>query len=240
MDADTYFLNVSNPTFLLLASKFSKSIEELFVLNASLIYTTDPNMATFRAPEKMPVQGGFLVIRPNVTDYEILIHTLMNTDFVLHQGWNRSQIGWFWGGMTVQGILPYYYVRITHPGRTLVLDRCIYNSMADTPACAARPLSDLKSAHFTVCQKPWVCQKVHENTLCRALHEDWFRLREAAESFYGLQPINRPCPGGGSKHYVPMDLGNAQIQWHIDGHFIPDESPDILLPIGDSGYNIYH
>lgn len=141
-------------------------ISELFQMPYSLIYTTDPNMATFKAEDKQPAQGGFLVMKPSVDDYEGLINILLTCDFVIHQGWNRSQIGWFWGGMTVQGVLPYYYNRITKPGRSIKIDRCIYNTMADVPECMVQNLTDIKSAHFTVCQKPWNCEKYYYNPLC--------------------------------------------------------------------------
>jgi hypothetical protein len=41
----------------------------------------------------------------------------------------------YWGGMTVQGILPYYYHRVDSPNRTLIVDRCYFNTMADTDNC---------------------------------------------------------------------------------------------------------
>jgi hypothetical protein len=37
--------------------------------------------------------------------------------------------------MTVQGVLPYYYNRIAPPGRSQIVDRCYYNTMADTEPC---------------------------------------------------------------------------------------------------------
>jgi hypothetical protein len=37
--------------------------------------------------------------------------------------------------MTVQGVLPYYYNKVTTANRSLVLDRCSYNAMADTEQC---------------------------------------------------------------------------------------------------------
>ena len=120
MDADTYLLN---------------PISELFNTNYSLIYTTDPNMATFKKEHCQPAQGGFLVLRPSVADYSGLINTIMTTGFFKGSGWNRSHIGWFWGGMTVQGILPYYYNLVTLPGRSAKVDRCVYNTMADTKPC---------------------------------------------------------------------------------------------------------
>jgi hypothetical protein len=46
VDADTFFVN---------------PVDELFARNFSLIYSTDPNMASFKAKlEQFPVQGGFI------------------------------------------------------------------------------------------------------------------------------------------------------------------------------------
>ena len=59
----------------------------------------------------------------------------MTTEFTQGGAWNRSKIGWFWGGMTVQGLLPYYYNAVTTPGRSQIVDRCYYNTMADTDDC---------------------------------------------------------------------------------------------------------
>lgn len=54
-------------------------------------------------------------------------------------GDESSYLHWFlrrfWGGMTFQGVLPFYYNRVTRPGRSQVIDRCVYNTMADTEEC---------------------------------------------------------------------------------------------------------
>lgn len=111
----------------------------------------------------------------------------MTTEFRKYRGWNASHIGWYWGGMTVQGILPYYYHRLSAPNRSLIVDRCEYNSMADTPDCLRPSILDLRSAHFTVCQKPWGCwMRMRDNPLCHDLHQTWFQYRQEAEIFYGL------------------------------------------------------
>jgi hypothetical protein len=68
-------------------------------------------------------------------DYNNILNIVMTTEFRKGTGWNRTRIGWFWGGMTVQGVLPYYYNLITQPGRTQIVDRCFYNTMADEPEC---------------------------------------------------------------------------------------------------------
>jgi hypothetical protein len=35
---------------------------------------------------------------------------------------------------------------------------------------SVQQLEELKSAHFTVCQKPWGCWKTYANRLCGELH----------------------------------------------------------------------
>lgn len=225
-------------------------IDELFHKNYSLIYTTDPNMATFKGEDKMPVQGGFIVLQPSIDDYRSIINTLMTTEFRKYHGWNTSHIGWFWGGMTVQGILPYYYNRVTIPGRSLIVNRCYYNTMADTPECNNQTLSELKSAHFTVCQKPWGCFMNIDTRLCRSLHQEWFRLRLETEKFYGIQSPPEACNrGGGHKNYHTMLLdqaifpstskkgqdqqkGSKTIGWNV----IPDDSMSRLDPLPESKY----
>ncbi len=74
-------------------------------------------------------------MQPSDKVYTDLIHIVMNTEFAKGGAWNRTKIGWFWGGMTVQGVLPYYYNRIAAPGRSQIVDRCFYNTMADTEPC---------------------------------------------------------------------------------------------------------
>jgi hypothetical protein len=74
-------------------------------------------------------------MQPSESDYVNLIDIIMNVPFYQGGGWNRTKIGWFWGGMTVQGVLPYYYNRVTAPNRSQIVDRCYYNTMADTPQC---------------------------------------------------------------------------------------------------------
>lgn len=226
IDADTMMIN---------------PIDELLLRNYSLIYTTDPNMATYKCAQCMPVQGGFLVLKPSDEDFRALIDTVMTTEFYKDHGWNRSNIGWFWGGMTVQGLLPYYYSKVTSPGRSQVVDRCYYNTMADTTDCSTQELHELKSAHFTVCQKPWTCEKQYNSPpawthsrLCEDLHKRWFEIRVGAERFYNISVNANPCPKGGKKHYTPMELDNAKLP--EISYFGFDDSPDIFKPPAEARY----
>ena len=199
----------------------------------SLIYTTDPNMASHKGEDKMPVQGGFLVLEPSEEDYTNIINVMMTTEFRKGSAWNGTKIGWFWGGMTVQGVLPYYYRKVSNPDRMVKLDRCYYNTMADTPACSIQKVEDLTSAHFTICQKPWGCFNNPVSRLCGDLHHRWFKLRKEAEKFYSLPSIPQACPKGGHKWYKPMQLANA-VMPSTQTLFVPDDSPDIFLPIKEA------
>ena len=195
----------------------------------SLIYTTDPNMASHKGDDKMPVQGGFLVLEPSEQDYANIINVMMTTEFRQGSAWNGTRIGWFWGGMTVQGVLPYYYRKVSNPDRMVKLDRCYYNTMADTPACSIQKVEDLTSAHFTVCQKPWGCFNQPVSRLCGDLHHQWFKLRKEAEKFYSIPSVPQACPRGGHKWYKPMQLTNA-VMPSSQTLFMPDDSPDRLPP----------
>jgi hypothetical protein len=37
-------------------------------------------------------------------------------DYSGEKGWGGTHVGKFWGGQTIQGILPYFYYKL-HPGR---------------------------------------------------------------------------------------------------------------------------
>jgi hypothetical protein len=199
------------------------------------------NLTTNTYLRILNLQGGFLVLRPSVDDYKNLINIVKTVEFYQGSGWNRSQIGWFWGGMTVQGVLPYYYNVLAAPNRTQKVDRCIYNTMADTPPCEKQTLQEIKSAHFTVCQKPWNCYSAFVNDLCHKLHTRWFELRKEAEEFYGMDVVENPCPAVGLKNYVRMSVDKASLaedRIRKKGIvFKLDDSPDVLVPIGNTGFD---
>ena len=51
-------------------------------------------------------------------------------------------------------------------------------------------------------------------------------------------PPFRCAPQTGSKHYQRMDIDHATLPdtAALEVGFVPDESPDVLLPIGNSGF----
>jgi hypothetical protein len=173
----------------------------------SLIYTIDYAMVSPGRKVK-PFQGGFLVLRPNVTVFHEFVSIVRDGNFQDRAGggWG-GQTGRFWGAMTIQGLLPYYYL-VLHPGRAVELNRCIYDNMASNPMktfsngkkrcytqehdcedCRNRSIDTIVSAHFTICQKPWLCLRYHRDTLdhrlCRHLHAAWFHVRSDLEQSWG-------------------------------------------------------
>ncbi|CAJ1947469.1 unnamed protein product [Cylindrotheca closterium] len=173
-------------------------------------FTRDYNMVGPGRTYK-PVQGGFLVLRPDMKVYEEFVR-------IIKKGIDKEGTGWggivgpFYGFMTFQGLIPYYY-DVLHDNEAIELSRCIYNQMADNPKdkrtindipqgrcrtnqeecedCRNRPLEDVVSAHFTLCQKPWLClpqdSDIIQLRLCRKLHHQWYRIRSDLEQSWGRE-----------------------------------------------------
>jgi hypothetical protein len=149
------------------------------------------------------------------------------------RGWGNSGIGNFWGGQTVQGILPYFYHSV-HPGDALELNRCIYNCMVDNPYhagttkcldnnetcedCRLQKIDNVATAHFTICQKPWTCcfhSNPRNSILCTDLHDKWFSMRNEFELSHNIDISYRDrttryknssgmCKGYGDDKYIPI------------------------------------
>lgn len=78
-------------------------IDELFELpGKDFLYTCDYGMMT-PGSKACPVQGGFFVLRPNEEDFKGLLDTVKLGDFREGSAWGGEHIGWYWGGMTIQG-----------------------------------------------------------------------------------------------------------------------------------------
>ena len=175
-------------------------------------FTRDYNMAHSNM-RHVGVQGGFLVLRPSMVVYDEFVSIIRKGDFRSNGGWGGLGFGPFYGSMTFQGIIPYFYDNL-HPGTGVELDHCVYNNMADNPRdkptvndkvsgrcrdgykrpdkndqcedCRSRPVEEVVTTHFTLCQKPWEClpqdgNRIQER-LCRKFHGEWYRIREDLET----------------------------------------------------------
>lgn len=171
--------------------------------NHSLVFTYDHAMDT-RTSRAPPVQGGFLLISPSERTFQALISIVRSGDFRPSLGWAGSKIGWCWGGQTVQGLLAYYYTMV-EPEAGLAIDPCAYNSMATTDNCSKVAFSEVQSVHFTQCQKPWSCRKVHG--ICAEMHAFWWKVRQELQVSHGLPAEEQCCGGCKRRHYheLPME-----------------------------------
>ena len=208
-------------------------------------YTVDYNMVKPQKPFK-PVQGGFLVTRPDMAVYEEFRSIVKKGDFREGSGWG-GKVGPFYGSMTFQGIMPYYY-NVLHPGEAVELNRCIYNQMCDNPRtgktkndavsgecrtneeecedCRERPIEDIVTTHYTVCQKPWWClshgQDRLQHRLCRKLTHEWYKVRSELEKSWGRSGKGPGhyetdvffgyCESGGKKGYIPITKPYGEIE----------------------------
>ena len=147
--------------------------------------------------------------------------------------------------MTFQGIIPYFYDHF-HPGTGIELNRCIYNNMADNPRdkptkndvvsgscrdgynrpdkndacedCRSRPIEDVVTTHFTLCQKPWECLAQDgdriQSRLCRKFHREWYRIREDLETtLWGREKVGLK----NNEEVLKVRGGDYQIE-HFRGY----------------------
>lgn len=204
------------------------------------LFTMDYNMVG-RSAKYKPVQGGFLVLRPDMEVYEEFRDIIRVGDFRDGKGWGGI-VGPFHGSMTFQGIIPYFY-NVLHPGQSIELNRCVYNQMCDNPRnektvdnvvhgecltgeeecqdCRAVAVNTVVTTHFTLCQKPWSCLPHYQNQLqhrlCRQLTSEWFTVRSELETSWGRS-------GSGSGEYEE-NIFSGYCTAQGKGGYLPIEKP---------------
>jgi hypothetical protein len=186
---------------------------EEFPEQIDFVFTRDYNSVDppKRQPHQIGTQGGFLVIRPNQTDFDAYIDIITSGgDFSSGAGWGgrKHAYGGYYGSATIQGLASYYYGRF-HPHRAVELNRCYYNTMVDNPYnrdgdrcrtlqsnltcqdCRKTDLKDVYTAHFTLCGKPerctnpaewWISGGEEQIRLCMELFREWHLVRRSLEN----------------------------------------------------------
>lgn len=192
--------------------------------HVDLFHTNDYAMVNPEDKVK-PAQGGFIVARPSRVIYDDILDIVREGDFHDNYGWG-NQTGIFWGSMTFQGLIPYYFL-FKKPGHSVELNWCIHNNMVspafeedirqgETKArcytnedacedCQKRPISDLYSVHFTNCQKPWKCSRhagrTPGNLLCRQMDHAWYKVRSEMEQSWGRSGHGNGVAWKDGSHY---------------------------------------
>jgi hypothetical protein len=172
-------------------------------------FTRDYNLVNpgVRQPHQIGIQGGFIVVRPDLEIFQHYLEIIREGNYTRHDGWGgRLQYGGYYGAAQIQGLMSYYFGAM-RPNTTVELNRCYYNFMGDDPRrpesnnrcrtlekecqdCRKVHFHEIKSIHFTICAKPWWCHARVSNTnratmvgdevshpLCLAAHAEWFRTR---------------------------------------------------------------
>lgn len=203
-------------------------------------FTRDYNMVN-PGHKHVGIQGGFLVIRPSMEAFHNYVEVVLEGNFVQGNGWGGKGYGGYFGAQQIQGICSYYYDYL-HPGTAVELNRCYYNAMADEPRqgehsgrkggmcrdgretcqdCREVNVREVKSVHFTLCNKPWKCptwEGMDEKgvTICKEFHKEWFRVREDLEETLSGGNIQNPggkhnpeifrgyCKSAHERGYVPI------------------------------------
>jgi len=178
---------------------FHRNFDELFEYDTTLSWTHGA------LDGSEPLNGGFLVIRPNQDDYDEMVEIIKEGDFRGGSGW-RGVCCWVYGGRTIQGIVPYFYIhhkKVRHQE----VERCQYNNMVETDRCKTWNYDHVTSNHFTVCLKPFQCSDYNARRfpLCGNFTRKWWEFSEKLEDAVGVS--HRPrCQRG---KYTAIDWGKA-------------------------------
>lgn len=126
------------------------AVELLRNITVDAYFTKDYNMIIpGQQSQRVGVQGGFLAVRPSFESYAHLVGLVYSGEF--YGGFDARTSGWFhsgygkhiWGSMTIQGLMAYYF-DVERLDRSVELNRCRYNNIADN----ARTSSFAKNPKF--------------------------------------------------------------------------------------------
>lgn len=135
------------------------------------------------------INSGFVVVNPKSPyarkHLENMVELIREGDFRPGSGWRGKGIGWTYGGRTLQGVLPHYFLieSKTHdPDPHYELNGCHYN-LLDTERCNTTTIADMTDHHYTgACGKPWWCYN-RDESICAAVTDRWLVLyREILQS----------------------------------------------------------
>lgn len=192
--------------------QFHKNFDELFdSLETTLGWTH--GAGAFINQELF--NGGFLLIRPNRKHFDEICELLLEGDFQGGAAWKGSGIGWCYGGRTIQGILPYYYLKRANDDH-MEYERCKYNNMVEIERCRKWKFDDVTANHFTVCLKPWYCNRLPWR-LCRKFTDMWWLRLKTLEGELNIENLgSQRCHRG---RYNAVDYSNVDPNFNLYTHY---------------------
>lgn len=175
-----------------------------------------------------PTQGGFLLFRPNMSDFNELVSLTTEGDWG-GNGWKNSGIGYCYGGVGPDGLLTYHFnsgassllssekksslpeglAYAPLPGsRMVAVDRAVYDLVINDRLMtelqgqnASRVVGAVKSVHFTGnCVKPWMCGEARD-WLCEGVTARWWAMRAELEASHSYPATPQKCVHGA---YTPL------------------------------------
>ena len=160
--------------------------DELFVAPPSVgfIYTNGSMVGEH-------MSGGVFALRPNRTLHSALVDVVRVGDFEPGKGWGGTGVGWGYGGATIQGLLPYWFLTKEAPARSMRVSRCVYNSQ-NARECTDTPLDAIALVHFTLCGKPARCEREPRLPACLVHFDTWWRVSRDLEASLAL-PARPSC-----------------------------------------------
>lgn len=133
-------------------------------------------------------QAGFWVLKPSEKHFNALLGIVREGNYVdgfsRQNGWGGKGYGAFIGAMAMQGLIAYYYDMYV-PGTWIELNNCRYNAMggavhkrgqcqngqSQCEDCRETPMEQIRSFHYTVCRKPWLCIANRSNDPSNTFHK---------------------------------------------------------------------
>ena len=120
-----------------MATPTYKASVPLEKLDIQAYYTKDYNMVRRGKNRKVGIQGGVIMVRPNITTRDVLVDMVKSGKY--YNG-RHAESGWFrmgygpsiHGSRTIQGLLAYYYTEVAHDS-SVELNRCRFNQIAENP-----------------------------------------------------------------------------------------------------------
>ena len=153
-----------------------------------------------------PFQGGLWAVTPSRETLAHMIDLVERGAWYVGSGWERSHIGWVYGGPTIQGLMPYYFTKVAPVSASLALSVCHYNNMGASERCTGTPVEQIRSFHFTGhCDKPFRCHGAHGDS-CTTYTDLWWSYSRAIEKKLGY-PERPRCKNG---RYIPISTLEQQ------------------------------
>lgn len=95
-------------------------------------------MANREGPLYYPIQGGFFIVKPSPFIFDRMLEVYTESPYRIGSAWNNTKIGHYWGGMTIQGFLPFFYYRAQNNINSIqpklsykAVNSCVYDLMLD-------------------------------------------------------------------------------------------------------------